>query len=221
MAYSDGLSASDVALLTNDNNRNNSWGDGGSWWIIVFLIFAFLGWGRNGFNGNGNDGNSAANWSPCCTPATQQSLSDAMNFSQLDNAARGIQNGICDGFYSMNSSIANLGYQLLECCCETQRSIDGVNYNMAKNTCDIINANNANTQRIIDTLTQNEITALRTELQSAQLALQNNAQTQTLVNQLKPVPIPAYLTCSPYQSYSYPYGYNTTGCGYNNGGCCA
>lgn len=31
MAYSDGLSASDVALLTNDNNRNNSWGDGGSW----------------------------------------------------------------------------------------------------------------------------------------------------------------------------------------------
>lgn len=272
MAYSDGLSASDVALLTNDNNRNNSWGDGGSWWIIVFLIFAFLGWGRNGFNGNGNDGNSAANWSPCCTPATQQSLSDAMNFSQLDNAARGIQNGICDGFYSMNSSIANLGYQLLECCCktqssiaetgyqtrdainsnsnainsnlcngfngvnqaintlgfnlqncccETQRSIDGVNYNMAKNTCDIINANNANTQRIIDTLTQNEITALRTELQSAQLALQNNAQTQTLVNQLKPVPIPAYLTCSPYQSYSYPYGYNTIGCGYNNGGCCA
>lgn len=92
---------------------------------------------------------------------------------------------------------------------------------MAKNTCDIINANNANTQRIIDTLTQNEITALRTELQSAQLALQNNAQTQTLVNQLKPVPIPAYLTCSPYQSYSYPYGYNTAGCGYNNGGCCA
>ena len=58
MAYSDGLSASDVALLTNDNNRNNSWGDGGSWWIIVFLIFAFLGWGRNGFNGNGNDSNT-------------------------------------------------------------------------------------------------------------------------------------------------------------------
>lgn len=137
MAYSDGLSASDVALLTNDNNRNNSWGDGGSWWIIVFLIFAFLGWGRNGFNGNGNDGNSAANWSPCCTPATQQGLSDAMNFSQLDNATRGIQNGLCDGFYSMNSSIANLGYQLLECCCKTQSSIAETGYQ----TRDAINSN--------------------------------------------------------------------------------
>ena len=73
MAYgTDGLSASDVALITNSDGRNNnsSWGDGGAWWIIIFLIFAFLGWGRNGFGGGfggGFDG-SPFNYSPCCTP---------------------------------------------------------------------------------------------------------------------------------------------------------
>lgn len=270
MAYgTDGLSASDVALITNSDGRNNnsSWGDGGAWWIIIFLIFAFLGWGRNGFGGGfggGFDG-SPFNYSPCCTPATQQGLSDAFNFNQLDNGIRGVQNGLCDGFYSINSSIANLGSSLLQCCCETksaiatngyetrdaintnanninsnlcngfnginqaisnlgfnlqdcccqtQRSIDGVNYNMAKNTSDIIQANNANTQRIIDTLTQNEITSLRTELQSAQLQLSNFSQTQNIVNQLRPCPVPAYITCSPYTSYNFnPYNYNNCGCG--------
>lgn len=270
MAYgTDGLSASDVALITNSDGRNNNsgWGDGGAWWIIIFLIFAFLGWGRNGFGGGfggGFDG-SPFNYSPCCTPATQQGLSDAFNFNQLDNGIRGVQNGLCDGFYSINSSIANLGSSLLQCCCETksaiatngyetrdaintnansinsnlcngfnginqaisnlgfnlqdcccqtQRSIDGVNYNMAKNTSDIIQANNANTQRIIDTLTQNEITSLRTELQSAQLQLSNFSQTQNIVNQLRPCPVPAYITCSPYTSYNFnPYNYNNCGCG--------
>ena len=270
MAYgTDGLSASDVALITNSDSRNNNsgWGDGGAWWIIIFLIFAFLGWGRNGFGGGfggGFDG-SPFNYSPCCTPATQQGLSDAFNFNQLDNGIRGVQNGLCDGFYSINSSIANLGSSLLQCCCETksaiatngyetrdaintnansinsnlcngfnginqainnlgfnlqdcccqtQRSMDGVNYNMAKNTSDIIQANNANTQRIIDTLTQNEITSLRTELQSAQLQLSNFSQTQNIVNQLRPCPVPAYITCSPYTSYNFnPYNYNNCGCG--------
>ena len=270
MAYgTDGLSASDVALITNSDGRNNNsgWGDGGAWWIIIFLIFAFLGWGRNGFGGGfggGFDG-SPFNYSPCCTPATQQGLSDAFNFNQLDNGIRGVQNGLCDGFYAINSSIANLGSSLLQCCCETksaiatngyetrnaintnanninsnlctgfngvnqainnlgfnlqdcccqtQRSIDGVNYNMAKNTSDIIQANNANTQRIIDTLTQNEITSLRTELQSAQLQLSNFSQTQNIVNQLRPCPVPAYITCSPYTSYNFnPYNYNNCGCG--------
>ena len=68
-------------------------------------------------------------------------------------------------------------------------------YENAKNTCDIITAEQANTQRIIDIMTQDKIEALRTELQSAQLALQNNAQTQTLINELRPCAIPAYLTC--------------------------
>ena len=142
MAYgTDGLSASDVALITNSDGRNNNsgWGDGGAWWIIIFLIFAFLGWGRNGFGGGfggGFDG-SPFNYSPCCTPATQQGLSDAFNFNQLDNGIRGVQNGLCDGFYSINSSIANLGSSLLQCCCETKSAIATNGYE----TRDAINTN--------------------------------------------------------------------------------
>lgn len=273
----DGLSASDVALLTNGGNGNNGFGNGdGAWWIIIFLIFATMGWGRNGFGGNngGNDGFNGFGgygfgWNPCCAPATQQGLSDAFNFNNLDNNVRGVQQGLCDGFYAVNTSILNLGqsllscccdiktgimqngyetrdainmnsnaiqgqlcqgfngvnqginnlaYKLQDCCCDIERNIDGVNYNMAKNTSDIIQANNSNTQKIIDHLTQNEINSLRTELQSAQLQLSQLSQTRSIINEIKPCPIPAYLTCSPYTSYNLPFtGYNNAcGCGCGN-----
>lgn len=278
--YGDTLSPADVAVLSGNggNNGNNSgFGDNGSWWVIIFLIFAFMGWGRNGFGGN-NGGNESGNngygygfgWSPCCSPATQQGVNDAFNFNQLDNGVRGIQNGLCDGFYAVNTSILNLGqslltcccdiktgimqngyetrdtinmnsnainsnlcngfngvnqsintlgYNLQQCCCDTQRAIDGVNYNNAKNTCDIIQAGNDNTQRIIDHLTQNEINSLRTELQSAQLQLSQLSQTRNIIDSIKPCPIPAYLSCSPYQSYN-PVGLFNNGCGCNTGcGC--
>lgn len=270
----DGLSASDVALLTGRNSGydgDGAWGNNGAWWIIIFLIFAMMGWGRNGFGGN-NNGNDGYNcYNACCTPATQQGMTDAFNFNQLDNGIRGIQNGLCDGFYAINSSIAglgssllqcccetktaimqngyetrdtintnsnainanlcngfngvnqginNLGYKLQDCCCDIERNIDGVNYNMAKNTSEVIQAQNNNTQKIIDHLTQNEINSLRTELQSAQLQLSQLSQTSNIVNQIKPCPIPAYLTCSPYTSYNIPFGFgnynNCCGCGCGN-----
>lgn len=237
------------------------------------MFFAFGGWGNGmGNRGNNNNGNGGCDvnivplnggfggfggYNACCTPATQQQMTDAFNFSKLDNITSAINTGICDstyalnnaingvnstiadcccktqtnmlqgfngverslcnGFNSVNNGITNLGFQMQNCCCETNRNIDGLRYDNAKNTCDIINAGNANTQRIIDHLTQNEIQALRTELQSAQLQLSNNAQTQTLVNQLRPCPIPAYLSCSPYTSYNPQFN---NGCGCNSGcGC--
>lgn len=79
---------------------------------------------------------------------------------------------------------------------------------------DVIDAQNAGTQRIIDTITQDKIQSLQTELQSAQLQLSNVAQTNNIINALRPTPIPAYITCSPYQAAT---GYN---CGCNVGcGC--
>lgn len=273
--YNDGLSPADVAVLSGNNGGNNGgFGNGdGAWWIIIFLIFATMGWGRNGFGGNnGGDGmNYGFGWNPCCAPATQQGVSDEFNFNQLDNGIRGVQNGLCDGFYAINSSISNLGasllncccevkgaiaengwqtrdaintnsnaiqgqlcngfnginqninnlgYKLQDCCCETQRAIDGINFNAQKNTCDIIRAGQDNTQRIIDYLTTNEITSLRTELQSAQLQLSQLSQTRTLIDEIKPCPIPAYITCNPNAPF-YGYGYT----GFNNGcnsncGCC-
>lgn len=103
MAYgSDGLSASDVALLTGNKNDSNGWGgEGGAWWIIIFLIFAFLGFGRNGngFGGNGGSDNPYA-WSPCCTPATQQGLSDALTLVSLITELE-----VCKTEYATDSTV--------------------------------------------------------------------------------------------------------------------
>ena len=128
--YNDGLSPADVAVLSGNNGGNGGFGngEGAGWWIIIFLIFAMMGWGRNGFGGGngGNDGfNGFGGWgfNPCCAPATQQGLSDAFNFNNLDNGIRGIQNGLCDGFYAINSSISGLGASLLQCCCEVKGAI--------------------------------------------------------------------------------------------------
>ena len=65
MNYGDGgLSASDVALLSGRNsNGSDGFGEGSGWWIIVFLIFALGGWGRNGVGGfGGNSGGIADNY---------------------------------------------------------------------------------------------------------------------------------------------------------------
>ena len=127
--YNDSLSPADVAVLSGNNGANGNGFGNGDWsaWIIIFLIFALGGFGRNGFGGfggnGGNDGGYGFGWNPCCAPATQQGLADAFNFNNVDNGIRGIQNGLCDGFYAVNTSILNLGQTLLTCCCETKGAI--------------------------------------------------------------------------------------------------
>lgn len=107
MNYSDGLSASDVALLSGRNN-NDGFGDGaGAWWIIIFIIFAFMGWGRNGFGNNGGaqDG-IGTNYVLASDFATLQRQMDS-GFDRLGNRIENVNNGICDGFYAMNTGMLN------------------------------------------------------------------------------------------------------------------
>ena len=71
---------------------------------------------------------------------------------------------------------------------------------------------------------QNKIDTLRAEKSALELGLSQSTQTANIVNQLRPTPIPAYITCNPYgcnggltgYGYNYPYGYEG-GC--NNCGC--
>lgn len=86
---------------------------------------------------------------------------------------------------------------------------------------DVIEAQNAGTQRIIDTITQDKIQSLQTELQSAQLQLSNQAQTTNIINALRPTPTPSYPVMSPYTSIINPTGFTfgVNGCGCNTG-CC-
>jgi hypothetical protein len=213
MESNNGLSVADAIALRDDSN-DGAFGGGGSWIWVMFLFF-ILAWGGNGLGGFGN--NSAAQGA-----LTRGELCQDMNFQSLENSTRSIQSGLCDGFYAMNTGILNgfsgvqrdmctgfngvnqninqTRFDMQSCCCETNRNIDSVKYANAQSTCDIINANNANTQKIIDMFTQNEIQTLRDNLQTANFQLSQQAQNTTLINALQPTPRPAYVTCSPYQS---------------------
>lgn len=196
-----GLTASDVALLSGRNGNNDGFGDNGSWWVIIFLIFAFMGWGRNNNGFGGGNGSVADNYVLASDFATiQRQLSDG--FGDLTAQSRYIQNGLCDGFYAMNTSLLNgfagtnnaimtNGYetrnaiqgvssQLANCCCDIREGIQGVNYNLATNTCALQNTMNMNTRDIVDTVNANyralhdEIVANRIEDKNAQITAQQN-----------------------------------------------
>lgn len=97
-----GYSLADIAAATgNDRNGNDGmWNDGGAWWIIILFLFVFCGWGGNGFGGGfGNNGASGA--------LTRGELCQDMNFSDLEAGVRGVQQGLCDGFYAMNTGMLN------------------------------------------------------------------------------------------------------------------
>lgn len=247
-----GLTASDVALLSGRNGNNDGFGDNGSWWVIIFLIFAFMGWGRNGNGFGGNGSGATDNYVLASDFATiQRQLSDG--FNDLTAQSRYIQNGICDGFYAMNTSllngfagtnnaimtngyetrnaINNVSSQLAECCCKTQSAIQGVNYNLATNTCNLQNTMNMNTRDIVDTVNANyralhdEIVANRIEDKNAQITAQQNeinalrlsasqsAQNAYLLSELKPCPSPSYIVPNPNCCYNYQV---TSGCGCGN-----
>lgn len=216
----------------NDSgSKNNDMFGGGGWGGLLGLIVvaSLFGWGGMGggfgFGGNGLQG-----------MATRADINAGFQFNDLQNGIRGIERGLCDGFYGIANSFSNLSHDLSSCCCTTQRAIDGVNYNMATqfanlantmcgNTRDIIDSQNAGTRAILDFLTQDKIATLQAENQSlkfaASQASQNafitanqEAQTAELIRRLgRDCPVPAYVVPNPNCCYGNP-----VGVGYN-GGC--
>lgn len=90
-----GYSLSDIAAVTDGNNRNGDFGWGnGTWWIILLFFFAWGGFGGNGWGGFGGRNQSAL-------------TRGELDFSNLDSSIRGVQKGLCDGFYAMNTGMLN------------------------------------------------------------------------------------------------------------------
>lgn len=214
--YNEGGSFAEGYAIGRDTMNNGfGFGGDGAWWIIILLLF---GWGNNGFGGNVGGNNLAfdlgrlATTNDVASGFNNSAVLSSLNDLKLGQA--GLQQTLCQGFNGVNTSILtsanDISRQLADCCCTTQRAIDGVNYNLAKSTCDIVNSQNQNTQRIIDMYTGDKIAALTADKAALTAQLSQNAQTQTLINTLRPVAQPAYITCSPYESM---FGYKTQGCG--------
>lgn len=214
MGMENGLSVADALAL---DKSDGAFGGNGAW-MMMFLFF-LLAWGGNGFGGWGN-GNAAYG------ALTRGELCQDMNFQSLENAVRGVQSGLCDGFYAMNTGMLNgfsgvnnaiqqAQFAAQQCCCETNRNIDAVRYENSKNTCNIVNAIKADGDAIRALMTQNTMQSLRDQLQTANFQLSQQAQNATLINAIRPTPVPAYVTCSPYESNLYASGCyrNVNGCG--------
>lgn len=87
---STGYTLSDIAAV---NGRGGSFGgDGDYWWLILLFLF----WGNNGYGGNGRNGAS-----------TREEIAYGFDMNNLENGVRGIQQGLCDGFYAVNTSMLN------------------------------------------------------------------------------------------------------------------
>ena len=219
----DGLSASDVALLQgNGRNNGDGFGDGNGWWIILFFLCMF-GWGGRGFGGfGGNNGSGSAVDGYVLTS----------DFANIERKIDGVNTGLCDGFYTqaqlvngvnMNIMQGNnaIQSQLAQCCCDIREGISGINYNIATQACGIgrqiesgfaqtnynMAAQNSQTlqaidkvgDRVIDYLANEKMQTLRDENQALRFAASQQAQNNHLVDQLgQKCPIPAYITYNPF-----------------------
>ena len=91
-------SLSDIAAVTGNRN-DGGWGDGNGWWVLIILFAIFGGWGgNNGWGNNGNGGYAA-------TAATQADIQRGFDTSAVINKLNGLENGLCDGFYAMNTAV--------------------------------------------------------------------------------------------------------------------
>lgn len=224
-----------VDLATNNNNGyaypvmpymggygygNGGFGFGGDGiWAIVLIALLF---GNNGFGGFGGNG-----WNNI---ATTDYISSEFTQRDVNNGTQSVLTAMSNGFSDNATNICNLRSEVLEnryanqlAECNTQRDIltqtNELNTNLLsqaltnqahidKCCCDIerlIREDGDETRALI---TQNTIQDLRDKLAAANDVISDERTTNNVINSLRPYPIPAYLTNSPFIGYGF---------GFNNG----
>lgn len=158
-------SLADIAAVTDGNREDGMFG--GSWGVLVilFLIIAMGGgtWGNN-------RGNTVTEADLCnANSFTELKAGVARNADAISGMYTGLQNGLSNFGYETLRNFNALGTQLAECCCTTQRGIDGVNYNGAINTSNIIQAQERSTQKILDAICGNRMADMQNQINQLQL----------------------------------------------------
>ena len=168
-------------------DTQNFWGMGT--WLIILILFLFMGnwFGGFGWLGGGN----AAAWL----------LNGQNNNNNHDNTVDLINNNTqWQQQLFANQNQANQTTLITQWFCNTNNNIEKAILAGQQNTASIIASSTANTQKILDMLCNQEIAQLRSELTSARNQISNSMQTQYLVQQLRPYPVPSWEVSSPYVS---------------------
>ena len=213
-------------LSGQSEGRNTGSGMFGGGWegllgLIVILAVLGGGWGGGFGFGGGNAGFQGA--------ATRADINAGFQFNDLQNGIRGLERGLCDGFYGVQNSINGLSGQLAQCCCDNRAAIADLKYTISTEDCatrnliqnttrDLIDNQNAGTRAILDFLTQDKIATLTAENQSLKFAASQanqtaafvanqDAQTAELIRRLRiPEAVPAYVVPNPNGYYGNPVG---------------
>ncbi len=187
-------------------------------WAIVLIALLFnnggFGFGGNGFN----------------NIATTDYISSEFTQRDVNNGTQSVLTALSNGFSDNATNICNLRSEVLEnryanqlAECNTQRDIltqtNELNTNLLTQAlqnqahvdsccCDIKSLIREDGEKTRALITENTIQDLRDRLNNAETVISN----QSVVNQVRPYPIPAYPVSSPYTGF---YGYN--GGFYGNG----
>ena len=229
-----GYNLSDIAAVTRGSG-DGMFGDGnGAWWIILLFLFGW-GWGGNGGFGGGNEN-------------VRDAVAYGFDINNLENGVRGLEHGICDGFYDMNTSLltgfgniamgnmqntnaitaqlSNMAATQAQCCCETQRLLERglceVNYNILTQS----NATNTNIASAARDIIENNNNGVRsildflTQDKIATLTAENQALRLTASQQAQNAFLIDQLgTKAPVPAYVVANPYASYGGTYFNAGC--
>ena len=199
----------------------------------------------NAIQGNGNAISQLATTLNCDIKSLTSSLCNIQSLIQ----GVGNQVGLSSQqvINSIQSVGCNIGSQIAQCCCDVKQAIERQGYEgriaTIQQTDDIksdaaskfnilsqkLDANNAILVEKFNDLEkrelQNRINTLQQEKTTLEFAASQQAQTRNIIDQLQPCPKPCYITCSPYASYNFPFGWGVygsscgSGCNGNCGSC--
>lgn len=220
----------------------NSWGGDWGSWIILFLLFGmFGGWGNG--NGQGFGGGGLYPWMNQSNQINDGFRDQMMN-TTLVGIQNAVTNGFGNAeIAACNRAMADLERsfaaqtastqgmtalqaQLAQCCCDNRQATSDLRYTIAQEACadratvnealrDVLAANTASTQRILDQLCADKIDqknqkiadlerqltmlnlAASQNAQTATILANNEAQTTALEQYLAPTPRPAYVVQNP------------------------
>ena len=219
-------------------------------WLIVLFLFAMMGGWGNGFGGGGNN---QFPW--LLSNNTDNLVTSGFNNANVTSLLGDINNAITSGFSStqiadLNRSFAaqtaidnhldTLSMALQKCCCDNELATERLRFTVATEACadraavndalrDVLTANTANTQRILDQMCSDKIDAKNEKIaelqqqlymkdlaasqiaQTAQIRAGQVAEIDAMYQRLKDCPVPTMPVYGSQPIFTCPN--NNTGCG--------